>query len=90
MTLSFKNQNNILYVKGMINQYNSDVLEKYILFQFQKDSNITIDISDVNKIDKYGMRVLKFLYKNSLEKGENFKIVGYGCKDIYDEFLAST
>ncbi|MFY0629596.1 MAG: STAS domain-containing protein [Flavobacteriaceae bacterium] len=89
MTLSLENQNNVFYAKGMIDEYNSEVLKRYILLQFQKNSNVTIDISGVFKIDKYGMRVLTSLYRNSLEKDKKFRIVGYGCKEIYDEFLAS-
>ena len=89
MALLVDNRNNVFYVKGTIDQFNSEILERYILSQFQKDSNVTIDISDVCKIDKHGMRVLTSLYMNSIEKKKNFKIIGYGCKEIYDEFLRS-
>ncbi|MBL4605686.1 MAG: STAS domain-containing protein [Flavobacteriaceae bacterium] len=89
MALLIENQQNVFYIKGVIDESNSEILKLYMMVQFTNHSIITIDISNVSRIDRHGVNALTSLYQNALKREKDFKIVGYGCKDIYDEFLLS-
>ncbi len=48
--------------------------------------NVTINIGKVNEIDLNGLSVLKQFHRQSNKNTNDFFIVGYGCKEIYDDF----
>ncbi|MEQ6122898.1 STAS domain-containing protein [Pseudotenacibaculum sp. MALMAid0570] len=89
MAVLIENQNNVFYAKGEINQLNAKILKMYIESQFRKFNRVILNINDVSKIDKSGISILTSLYYTSISRGKSFSIIGYGCKDIYDEFLLS-
>lgn len=89
MAILIENQNNVFNVKGEINQLNAKILKSYIESQFHAYDRVVLNINDVRKIDKAGINILTSLYQVSLLKKKSFSIIGYGCKDIYDEFLLS-
>lgn len=87
MSLLIENRQNIFYVKGEIDQYNSEVFKRYILVQLISYPNLTIDISKVSKIDNCGMDAFTALYLNALKRGKDFNVIGY--KGIYDDLSLS-
>ncbi|MFD2567403.1 STAS domain-containing protein [Pseudotenacibaculum haliotis] len=89
MAILIENQKNVFNVKGEINQLNAKILKSYVESQFHAYDRVVLNINDVRKIDKAGINILTSLYKVSLLKQKSFSIIGYGCKDIYDEFLLS-
>lgn len=89
MAILIENQDNLFSVKGEINKSNAVILKGYIEAQFNRYSEVTVDINNVHRIDKKGIDALTALYQSSLQRGINFRIVGDGCKDIYDDFLLS-
>ena len=89
MAILIENQNNVFNVKGEINQLNAKILKSYIESQFHAYDRVVLNINDVRKIDKEGINILTSLYQVSILKKKSFSIIGYGCKDIYDEFLLS-
>ena len=84
MALLIENRQNIFYVKGEIDQYNSEVFKRYILAQLISYPNLTIDISKVRKIENCGMNAFTALYLITLKRGKDFNVIGY--KGIYDDF----
>ena len=89
MAVLIENQDNVLFAKGEINQFNAKILKSFIKSQFEAFDRVVLNINDVKKIDKEGINILTSLYRTSLMKNKSFSIVGYGCKDIYDDFLMS-
>ena len=89
MAILIENQNNVVFAKGEINQLNAKILKCYIESQFHAFDRVILNINDVKKIDKEGIAILTSLYQTSLIKKKSFSIIGYGCKDIYDDFLMS-
>ena len=89
MNLLIKNYQGIFYVKGKIIESNSQIFNSYVQSIFNLNQSVIINVSNVSCIDKTGINVLNSLYQKSLQKGIKFTIIGYGCKEIYDEFLAA-
>lgn len=89
MAIVIENQENVFFAKGEINQSNAKILKKYIKSQFHLFDRVVLNINDVKKIDKEGINILTSLYQTSLVNDKSFSIVGYGCKDVYDNFLMS-
>lgn len=89
MAILIENQNNVFNIKGEINQFNAKILKSYVESQFHSFDRVVLNINDVKKIDKEGINILTSLYQVSMQKEKSFSIIGYGCKDIYDQFLLS-
>ncbi len=89
MSIVIKNENNVFTAQGEINLRNAKILKAYIQSQFLRYERIILNINDVTKIDKEGISILTSLYYKSLNLDKSFSIVGYGCKDLYDDILMS-
>ncbi len=89
MALLIENNQNVFSVKGMIDQFNAEILKRYILSQFDRKKDVVVDINRVKEIDRKGVKMFGELNQLFSNKKSNFFIVGFGCKEIYDELLTS-
>lgn len=87
MGLFIEHQDNTFYLKGELNQANSDKIQQQIEGFFKRFATVVLNINEVQAIDSTGVGMLKQLYVKSQQEALNFAIVGVGCKDIYEEFL---
>ena len=89
MNITIENKDNVFTVKGEICLTNAKILKRYMRSQFLCHEYVVLNINEVEKIDRTGINILTGLYQTSLAIGKSFSIVGYGCKDLYDEILMS-
>ena len=89
MGIVIENKANVFTAKGEINLDNARILKQFMQSQFLKHDRVVLNINDVRKIDKEGINILSSLYFTSLSRGKSFSIVGYGCKELYDDFMMS-
>lgn len=86
MALTIKEDRGIFYVEGSINTSTASSFRTHLEHILNESGNLTLDIDNVAEIDADGMVVLRTLYFNAFIRKQDFSIVGYGCKEIYDDF----
>ena len=86
MALKIIEQNGIFIAEGSINSATSEFFQNHFNDIIDKYKKVTINIDKVNQIDRIGLSVLRKFYINGLRYNRDFSIVGFGCKEIYDEF----
>lgn len=79
-------QNGIFLVEGAINANTALVFQNYLRTILNAYGELTINIENVTEIDAHGMNALRALYTNAERQNRPFDIIGYGCKEIYDDF----
>lgn len=85
MALTIKQQENIFKVEGHINSTTAKQFKNHLEFLLLYTKSLTINIDNVEEIDKNGMRAFHDLYTTALTYNKKFEIIGYGCKDIYED-----
>jgi len=88
MALKILEKKGTLYLDGSINTTTTKSFMKHIQFYVEKFENVIINIDKVKEIDIDGLQAIKSLWRSSLNENKNFYILGYGCKDIYDDFYS--
>lgn len=86
MALTIKHENNTFLVVGTINVLTVKQFKNHLEFLLSYNKILTINIDGVTEIDSNGMRALRDLQTTALIKKKVFSIVGFGCKEIYDDF----
>ncbi len=86
MALTIKERNGAFCVKGGINAATVNSFKTHFNYILDTYGNLTLDIDGVTEIDANGMSALRTLYINAYLKKQDFSIIGYGCKEIYDDF----
>lgn len=86
MVLKITEQNFVFVVEGPINAITSESFQNQLNIIMDNYKKVTINIDKVNQIDGIGLSVLREFYLNGLRYNRDFSIVGFGCKEIYDEF----
>lgn len=86
MALRIEEKNGVFFIDGIINSDTSQAFKNHMDFIMETYGNVTINIDKVNEIDLNGLSVLKQFYTHSNRNAKDFFIVGYGCKEIYDDF----
>ncbi len=87
MALLIKEKNGKFCVKGNINAATVNSFKSHFEQILNTYGSLVIDIDNVTEIDANGMKALRALYINAFLKKQDFSIVGYGCKEIYDDFM---
>lgn len=72
-------------VEGTINSKTVKQFKKHLEFLIIYSKALTINIEGVLSIDKDGMKAIEALHKMALTYKKPFTIIGYGCKEIYDD-----
>jgi anti-anti-sigma regulatory factor len=73
-------------ILGNITCENVFSVKHYIESILAKRKHITIDITQVTRIDIYGVLTLTKIYQDALIAKKIFTIIGVGSKDLYDHF----
>lgn len=90
MDLKITSCNNFFKVKGILNKKSVSVFQNEFKNIFDRVSNLTISIQDIEGMDKYGVDAIAKLHYEALTKNKRLSIIGYGCKDLYDHFKTET
>ena len=75
MNLRITNNNNFFKLKGILDRNNMDVFQQEFNNIFDRVSNLTISIEEIEWMDKYGVKV---------------STIGLGCKELYEHFKYKT
>lgn len=86
MSLKIKENKNIFFIEGSINVSTAKQFKNHIEFLILYKKELTINVDNVNAIDADGMKVFRDLYTTAIISNKNFVIVGYGCKEIFQDF----
>lgn len=86
MALKIKENNETFFITGSINATTVKQFKNHIEFLMLYTEGVTINIDNVDFIDKNGMNALRDLYKTSLICNKDFFVVGNGCKEIFQDF----
>lgn len=86
MALKITEDKGIFILDGPINSETVMSLKSHLDYLTAKFNRVTINIDKVNEIDVKGMSILRQFHLNSFETKSSFSIVGFGCKEIYDDF----
>ena len=86
MALQILENNGSFYILGNISFENVFSMEQHIESILEKRKYVTIDITQVTRIDIQGVLTLTKIYQNALLAKKIFTIIGVGSKDLYDHF----
>ena len=90
MDLKITNCNNFYKVKGTLNRNNVKMFQNEFENIFEKVTNLTISVQDIESMDKYGVNAIAKLHEEALSKNKRLSIIGFGCKELYDHFKTET
>lgn len=90
MALKIKQHGKIFLIRGKINETTIKHFKNHLEFLLLYTKSLTINIDGVKLINKKGIEVLKHLYDLAKTYKKKFEIIGYGCKDIYEELYDHT
>ncbi|XCF05343.1 STAS domain-containing protein [Tamlana crocina] len=89
MALKIKQIKDVFMVEGTIISDTVKQFKNHLEFLIIYSKALTINIDAVTSIDKDGMKAIEELYKMALTYKKPFTIVGYGCKEIYEDILVN-
>ncbi len=86
MFLKILKKSKKFYLNGKINTLTCKRFRNYIQYNFDLDTNVIINIDEVNEIDKDGLKAINSLITISLRENKMFSIEGRGTKEIYEYY----
>ena len=86
MALKIKENNGTFFIKGVINTSSVKQFKNHLEFLILYTKGLTINIDGVSYIDDNGMKVLRDLYTTAIISNKAFVIVGYGSKEVFQDF----
>lgn len=86
MNLIIKQKNNHFELTGFLTRQNLPRFQRRFQDIFQKHSEVKVNIEGLKSIDHFGVMALAKLHNHALAKDKEFSIIGYGSKDLYEEF----
>ncbi|MFS4482934.1 STAS domain-containing protein [Hyunsoonleella sp. 2307UL5-6] len=89
MSLKIKENNTTFFIEGSINASTANQFKNHMEFLILYKKELTINIDNVAAIDSSGMQVFRDLYKTAIANNKKFVVVGYGCKEIFQDFETS-
>lgn len=89
MALQILENNGIFELEGSLNTETSRSFIIHFEHIINTVKNVTVNIEKVIEIDSRGVEALKKLLNIALRTNNKFLIIGYGCKDIYDDYKSS-
>jgi len=73
-------------VMGALTKANVDTFTTYFKEVISNSTQVTINIEELESIDRIGVNALVKLYAQSLAKQAKFFVVGLGSKDLHEHF----
>ncbi len=89
MALQISENNGTFELKGKLTSTTTRSFMNHFKFVMNTMKNITVNIDQVETIDMNGVEALKTLITMALKSNKKFSVIGYGCKDIYDDYKTS-
>lgn len=87
MALQISENNGIFYLNGNLNTATLKSFTNYFNYNLYKlNREVLVNIDKLVEIDKSGLEAIRELTKVAILKQTVFSIVGFGCKEIYDDF----
>ena len=83
--LIIKNNNNYFKLKGSLVKLNVHLFNEKFDDVFDENSNITINITDLNKIDSYGVNAIAKLHNEAISKNKKLSFIGLGNQDLFKQ-----
>jgi anti-anti-sigma regulatory factor len=90
MPLEILKKKNEYHLNGKVITPNIDVFLEYFNNKIEKKKKIILNIEKTISIDKSGLEAIQQLMNLATLKEKKFRIVGGGCKEIYEHFNLST
>ncbi|MEY8850070.1 STAS domain-containing protein [Psychroserpens sp. XS_ASV72] len=89
MALQIIENNNTFELHGTLNTATSKSFLNHVKLLMAHTKEMTLSIDHLSFIDESGVGALKHLLTEAFRQHLKFSIIGYGCKDIYDEFKSA-
>ena len=89
MSLQISKKKSVYFIKGRITKSTVKLFSTYFKKKLSKNKKIVLNIDAAKQIDSLGVKALKEIVKEGTEKRKDVFIVGYGCKEIYDDMYES-
>lgn len=86
MSLEILRKNEVFYLNGKLNTLTARSFIFHFELMIKQLNTIVINIDNINEIDKDGLEAIKKIKNLAFKKNKTFSIIGYGCKEIYDDF----
>jgi|GEM_PF-2574802 len=86
MELIIKNSNKNYYkLKGILVKLNVYLFNEEFENIFDNNNNITINITELDKIDSYGVNAIAKLHNKAISRNKKLSIIGLGNQDLFNE-----
>lgn len=89
MALQILEQNGVFELHGSLTTNTARSFIIHLEHIINTVKNVTVDIDHVRSIDASGVEALKTIMAIALRTNNIFSIVGYGSKDIYQDYGSS-
>ena len=86
MNLIIRKNNNIYELEGILDKFNVHLFQNEFKNVFNKKSDITISIVNLNKIDSFGVSAIVKLNDEAISKQKQFSIIGSGNQELFNHF----
>ncbi|CAM1333076.1 hypothetical protein [Tenacibaculum aestuariivivum] len=86
MALQITRKKGKFYLKGKLNNSTANFFVTYFQYNIKKYKKLSVNIDGVKEITRDGLTAISTLISIALKKDKSFLVVGYGCKEIYDDF----
>ena len=86
MALKIIQEEDSFLIQGIINSSTVKQFKNHLEFLLLYTKALTININEVKSIDRNGMYVIRNLHTKALINNKKFSVIGYDCKEIYDDF----
>lgn len=86
MSIKITKTNNLFKIEGTLNKGDVHIFLSEFQNIFQGSEKITINIENLEGIDRFGVNALAKLHNESITKAKSLSIIGLGCKDLYNHF----
>ena len=86
MALKISELNGMFHLHGKINTTTLNSFVTYFEYKKSHYKNIVVNIDHVLEIDKCGLEAFRKFTIDAISNQKVFSIVGYGCKEIYEDF----
>ena len=86
MGLRITSYGNFLKIKGVLNKRNVHLFKNEFFDMFEREKSIIINVESIEHIDRYGIRAILELHKESIKRNKSVSIIGSGPTTLYNKF----
>jgi len=86
MDLKITNHKNFFKISGVLNKENMVIFNNEFKDVYERITDLTISVEEVESIDRFGVAALTELYNQSKVNNRSMSVIGFGSKDLYNHF----